>query len=105
MTLEILRIDNIRKYYGSKLILNGIDLSLNRGERLALVGENGVGKTTLSRIILGEEQADSGSIRLADNAEIGYLPQEVSGGDETTVQRYIEQATGALASLREKCNT
>ncbi|MDQ7024941.1 MAG: ATP-binding cassette domain-containing protein [Anaerolineae bacterium] len=102
MTLEILRIDDIRKYYGLKLILNGLDLSLNRGEHMALVGENGVGKTTLSRIILGDEQADSGTIRLSVNAEIAYLPQEVSGDDETTVQRYIEEATGALASLREK---
>jgi macrolide transport system ATP-binding/permease protein len=102
MSLEILRLHDIRKYYGPKLILNGVELSLNRGERMALVGENGVGKTTLSRIILGTEPADSGTIRLLDNAEVGYLPQEVTGDDETTVQRYIEQATGALASLREQ---
>jgi macrolide transport system ATP-binding/permease protein len=102
MSLEILRLHDIRKYYGPKLILNGVELSLNRGERMALVGENGVGKTTLSRIILGTETADNGTVRLLDNAEVGYLPQEVTSDDTTTVQRYIEQATGALASLREQ---
>lgn len=102
MSYEILQLKNIRKYYGPKLILDGVNLSLNRGQRLALVGENGVGKTTLCRIIIGEEDLDTGSIRLASGAEIGYLPQEVSSEDDTTVQNYIEQALGALDELRQQ---
>lgn len=101
-SLEILRLSNIRKYYGPKLILDGLDLSLNRGERIALVGENGVGKTTLSRLITGEEDVDSGTISLAPKAEIGYLPQEVTGDDTQTVQTYIEASMGALNQLRDK---
>ena len=102
MSFEILRLSNIRKYYGPKLILDDLDLSLNRGERMALVGENGVGKTTLSRIITGEEDIDSGNIQLANNAQIGYLPQEVTGDDSITVQAYIEAAMGELNTLRER---
>ena len=102
MSFEVLQLSNIRKYYGPKLILDGVNLSLNRGERVALVGENGVGKTTLCRIILGDEDYDSGTIRLASGAEIGYLPQEVAGDDDTTVQHYVEQALGALNELREE---
>ncbi len=101
-SLEILRLTNIRKYYGPKLILDGLDLSLNRGERIALVGENGVGKTTLSRLITGEEDTDSGTIALAPQAEIGYLPQEVLGYDTQTVQAYIEESMGAINDLRER---
>lgn len=101
-SLEILRLTNIRKYYGPKLILDGLDLSLNRGERIALVGENGVGKTTLSRLITGEEDTDSGTIALAPQAEIGYLPQEVLGDDTQTVQAYIEESMGAINNLRER---
>ncbi len=101
-SFEILRLTNIRKYFGPKLILDGLDLSLNRGERLALVGENGAGKTTLSRIITGEEEIDSGTIQLADNAQIGYLPQEVTGDERLTVQAYIESAMGDLNMLRER---
>lgn len=68
MSFEVLQLSNIRKYYGPKLILDGVNLSLNRGERVALVGENGVGKTTLCRIILGDEDYDSGTIRLVSGA-------------------------------------
>ncbi|GAB5493884.1 MAG: ABC-F family ATP-binding cassette domain-containing protein [Phototrophicaceae bacterium] len=101
-SLEILRLSNITKYYGPKLILSDLDLSLNRGERIALVGENGVGKTTLSRLITGEETIDSGNITLAPQAEIGYLPQEVAGDDSQTVQDYIESSMGVLNNLRER---
>lgn len=101
-SFEILRLNNIRKYYGPKLILDDLDLSLNRGERLALVGENGAGKTTLSRIITGEEEIDSGSIHLANNAQIAYLPQEVTSDETITVQAYIESAMGELNILRER---
>lgn len=101
-SLEILRLNNIRKYYGPKLILDGLDLSLNRGQRIALVGENGVGKTTLTRLITGEENADAGIITIAPQAEIGYLPQEVSADDNQTVQAYIESAMGALNDLRDR---
>ncbi|MEO1286302.1 MAG: ABC-F family ATP-binding cassette domain-containing protein [Chloroflexota bacterium] len=102
MSLEILQLSDIRKYYGTKLVLDGIDLSLNRGERIALVGENGVGKTTLSRIITGEEFADNGTIHLATDARIAYLPQEVIGDDKLTVQAYIESAMGDLNRLRDR---
>jgi len=102
LSFEILRLENVRKYYGTKLILDGLNLSLNRGERVALVGENGVGKTTLSYIITGEEEFDSGKIQLANNAQIGYLPQEVTGDDTITVQAYIESAMGELNTLRDR---
>lgn len=102
MSFEFLRLENVRKYYGTKLILDGLDLSLNRGTRVALVGENGVGKTTLSHIITGEEEFDSGRVQLANNAQIAYLPQEVTGDDNITVKAYIESAMGELNTLRER---
>jgi macrolide transport system ATP-binding/permease protein len=102
MSYEILRLSSLTKSYSIKQVLNGIDLILSEGEHIALVGENGIGKTTLARIITGHEQADSGTLRLKEGAEIGYLPQEVSGDEQTTVHRYIEQATGALATLRDQ---
>lgn len=102
MSNEVLRIDNLQKYYGAKLILDHIDLSLNRADRAVLVGENGAGKTTLARIILGQEHYDRGEIHFAPNAQIGYLPQEVEVETDITVRDYIEQTLGDLNTIRDR---
>ncbi|MEL7432890.1 MAG: ABC-F family ATP-binding cassette domain-containing protein [Chloroflexota bacterium] len=106
MTLERLRLSDIRKYYGAKLILDGIDLTLSEGDRLAIVGENGVGKSTLAHIITGEESADSGNVLLSADVTVGYLSQDIATEyDQLTVQAYIEWATGDLNRLRDRMQT
>ncbi|MEO1165028.1 MAG: ATP-binding cassette domain-containing protein, partial [Chloroflexota bacterium] len=106
MTLERLRLSDIRKYYGAKLILDGIDLTLSEGDRLAIVGENGVGKSTLAHIITGEESADSGNVLLSADVTVGYLSQDITTEhDNLTVQAYIEWATGDLNRLRDRMQT
>ena len=52
--------DNVSKSYGSKILFENVTFNINKGERIGLVGRNGNGKTTLMRIITGEEEADSG---------------------------------------------
>ena len=69
---------NLTKAYGSKILFQNIDFSLTAGQRVAIIGPNGCGKTTLLKILLGEEQADSGEILLGNNLQIGYSSQELS---------------------------
>lgn len=102
MSGEILAVHDLHKNYGPKTILNGVSLSLNRGERAVLVGENGIGKTTLARLLLGEEAADQGSIRYAHGTITGYLPQDVNTVEPMTIQTYIAQAVGDLHTLQEQ---
>ena len=59
----MLSIQNLTKTYGIETILNGVSFTLNQGERFGLVGPNGCGKTTLLRIICGQENADAGVVR------------------------------------------
>lgn len=66
---------------------------------MALVGENGIGKTTLARLIVGHGTADRGTITLAKDVRVGYLPQEVAGDDNFSAQQYIERATGDLDKI------
>ena len=102
MSKQILGIRGLQKYYGAKLILDNINLNLNRGERAVLVGENGVGKSTLARVILGQESRESGDIHFAPGIQIGYLPQEVRTDAHITVQEYIERRIGKLNLIRQR---
>ncbi len=73
----MLTVKNIRKMVGGQRVLNKASFSLGEGQKAALVGLNGVGKSTLLRIVSGIESADQGSITKPNRVLMGYLPQEV----------------------------
>lgn len=68
-------VNNAQKNFGFKRVLDGFDLEATTGERIALIGPNGCGKTTLFRIISGEENLDQGMVSIRRNATIGLLSQ------------------------------
>lgn len=74
---DVILLQGIKFSFGSKSILDGVDLLLKRHERLALIGNNGTGKTTLLRVIRGELAPDAGIVRVGASVKIGYLPQQV----------------------------
>ena len=61
----------------SKILFENVTFNINKGERIGLVGRNGNGKTTLMRIITGEEEADSGKVSIPKNYKIGFLKQHI----------------------------
>ena len=69
--------ENITKSFGDQVLLEGISFKLNPKERLGLVGRNGHGKTTLFRLISGEETPDSGSLIIPKNYRIGVVRQQL----------------------------
>ncbi len=73
-SLTSLRASDISKAYGDRVVLDGVDLAAHPGQPVGLVGENGVGKSTLLRIVSGTEPADSGSVMLP--RDVGYLAQQ-----------------------------
>ena len=87
---EVLRLINLTKSFGSHCLFNHVDFILTSSMRILLTGPNGAGKTTLLRLIIGEEEPDTGSIKIADSAHIGYLPQEPLLPDEhmTVIDAY-----------------
>jgi ATP-binding cassette, subfamily F, member 3 len=74
--LIFLQFSGIKKTYNNTELLKGIDLSVVRGERIGLVGPNGVGKTTLLKIALGQVLPDDGSVTLSNRIKLGYVSQE-----------------------------
>jgi len=98
----ILSVSNITKAFGAEEILRGASLRVENGEKVALVGRNGTGKTTLLRIIAGQMQADSGSYHLAKGAKIGYLRQEAPVDLNRTVLGEAEEARRKVLELRKR---
>lgn len=72
---KVIEAIGITKSYGEKKILAPFDITINRGDRIALVGPNGVGKTTLLNMMIGKEQPDSGTIKLGTNLELALFDQ------------------------------
>ncbi len=92
----MLTIRNLAKVFGGRTLFEGASMTVNYGDRVALVGPNGAGKTTLFSIILGEQQADEGEIARDEWTTVGFLPQESEPLDQETV---LEVATGRAGEL------
>jgi len=74
--VSLITATSLSKSFGAEDIFRGVTFSVPKGARLAIVGPNGCGKTTLLRILVGEDEASSGTVARARSARIGYLPQE-----------------------------
>lgn len=83
--MNLITLENVSKQYSERLLLDGVDLLINQGDRIGLVGINGSGKTTLLRIIAGQESPDQGSVTVWGGVRIQYLAQEPALDDEKTV--------------------
>ncbi len=73
---DVLHMEGLTKSFGKQLLFSGIEMDIKRGEHVAIIGDNGTGKTTILKIINGLLDADAGSISLGTNVHIGYYDQE-----------------------------
>ncbi|RUA12649.1 MAG: ABC transporter ATP-binding protein, partial [Flavobacteriia bacterium] len=101
----MLIIRKLTKTLGGRTLFEDADMTINWGERVALVGPNGAGKSTLFKLILKEDTPDSGSIEIDEYAIVGYLAQEAgTPKDETLLEIAISispELTKAIATMRK----
>ena len=93
---DLLSVTGLNKSYDGRKILDDITIEIQRGEKVAIIGANGVGKTTLIRTLLGEVEPDSGTVKWGFGAKWGYYPQDYSNAvtPGTTVVDWIMQFAG-----------
>lgn len=94
----LLSVSNLKKEFASELVFDGVELRVNRGEKVAIVGRNGAGKTTFLRVLCGEYEPDAGSVNFGRGVTLGYLSQHSTLPENRTV---IEEAQAAQDHLRE----
>src|SRR5215470_15721368 len=102
MMANCLSVSNISKTYGFHSVLNQVSFIVNPGERIGLVGANGVGKSTLLKIITGEVEPDSGSVTLTPGAQLGYLSQTITGYDHKTIDDLITDSMLRVYELEDQ---
>ncbi|MFW6070540.1 MAG: ABC-F family ATP-binding cassette domain-containing protein [bacterium] len=90
--MNLVTLEHVSKSYGDRLLLDEVDLLVNEGERLGLIGVNGSGKTTLLRMIAGLETPDSGSVTVWGGVRVQYLAQEPALDPSQTVLGHIFQS-------------
>ncbi|MED5374804.1 MAG: energy-dependent translational throttle protein EttA [Myxococcota bacterium] len=109
---EVLSVDKVTKAYGDKLLFEDLSFNLPRGGIVGVIGANGAGKTTLFRMIVGNEQPDSGNLELGETVDLAYVDQsrdaldpnksvweEISGGHDIVVIGDKEMNSRAYVSL------
>jgi len=91
----MISIDNLSKSFGGRELFDGVSFKLNSKERVGLVGRNGHGKSTLFRIIIGEEGYDDGSITMPKGYRIGYVRQHIRFTEKTVLAEGMKGLTAA----------
>lgn len=94
--MSILTVANLGKSYGTDLLFQDVNFSIAAGQKMGLVGRNGCGKTTLLRILLGQELPDTGKVSLAAGRSLGYLRQEAPVHPEHTIWEEIQTVFAPL---------
>src|SRR5207248_7153982 len=101
---RVLSVRDLSKSYDHKVLWKGLKFEVKRGERIGIIGPNGSGKTTLLKVLLAQEDADSGELRWGANLNIGYYDQRLDLFDpENTVYEEVSQGReeAGLQALRD----
>ncbi len=100
--MSLIRFDEVSLSFGPRAILDHVELQVEAGERVALVGTNGTGKSTLISILAGRQDVDSGQVWFNPVAKIAELPQSLPAADERTVASVVSEGVQGIKKLRDE---
>ena len=94
--MSVINVEHISKLYGDKMILDDLSCSVDYGDKIGIIGVNGTGKSTLLRIIAGDEEADQGEIIFSKGMTVGWLPQNPDFPEKGSVLSYVCEGADEL---------
>ena len=100
--LLVIAIQNLKVEFSAKSLFNNVNYVINRRDRIALVGKNGAGKSTMLKIIAGLQHPTSGTVAVPAGVTIGYLPQQMKIADETTLLQEVRKAFSHIDDMQHR---
>ena len=97
--MNYLSVENISKSYGERVLFEQLSFGLNKGDKVALIANNGSGKTSMLKIIAGEDVSEGGAITLRKGIRIGYLNQDPNFQNDLSIKELIERSNSKFISI------
>lgn len=100
--MTYLSVENLSKDYGHKVLFENLTFGISKGDKTALIAQNGTGKSTLLKILAGREVPDSGKVMTANGIDIGFLEQEPELDETLTISEFISRGKSDMVQLVRK---
>jgi ATP-binding cassette subfamily F protein uup len=97
--MPLITLDNIFLSFSDKPILNGINATIHKGDKIALIGRNGEGKSTLMRVLAGQIEHDDGELKIKNNIKISYLEQTPPQDSQGTLFEIVASGLGEVGQV------
>ena len=98
-------LSGVTKRYADHVVLDRVDLTISPGEKVGVIGDNGVGKSTLLKLLAGVESPDNGEVRFVAPGGVGYLTQALELPADATVQDAVDLALAELRQIEARMRT
>lgn len=96
-------LQNVSSYYGAETVLQGVTFQISEGQKLGLIGANGSGKTTVLRIMVGQQEHSAGQVVIPEAVRVGYVPQFVEhDANDTAIGFLLSEYNVIAQTLREQ---
>ena len=97
--MNLLAVENIGKNFGERVLFEGLSFGLNKGDKVALIANNGTGKSSMLKILAGQDIADEGEVVFRNSCRVSYLAQDVIFNDNLTIDELINSAHNKISLL------
>ena len=101
----MISVENLKVEFGVRPLFAGASFVINDRDRIALVGKNGAGKSTMLKVLCGQQQPTDGVVAVPSQTTIGYLPQVMKIADDTTVLEETRKAFAHTTSLKQRLDS
>jgi ABC transport system ATP-binding/permease protein len=97
--MNLLAVDNLGKNFGERVLFEGLNFGLNKGDKVALIANNGTGKSSMLKILAGQDIADEGEVVFRNSCRVSYLAQDAIFNDDLTIDELINSAHNKISLL------